>query len=59
MIGLAGTQSTLEEYTMKKPASSCSFGPETLDDVFTGLLRKGARDLIVKAVECGILECSR
>ena len=56
-IGLAGSQSTLEGYAMKKCTASCSSGPEaavkdaTVPDPLTVLLRKGARDLIAKAVE--------
>ena len=37
---------------MKKCTASCSSGPEvTVTDPLTELLRKGARDLIAKAVE--------
>jgi len=56
-IGLAGSQSTLEGYAMKKCTASSSSGPEatvkeaTVPDPLTELLRKGARDLIAKAVE--------
>ena len=51
-IGLAGSQSTLEGYAMKKCTASSSSGPEaTVPDPLTELLRRGARDLIAKAVE--------
>jgi hypothetical protein len=56
-IGLAGSQSTLEGYTIKKYTASCSSGPEatvkdtTVTDTLTELLRKGAGDLIAKALD--------
>ena len=62
-IGLAGSQSTLEGYAMKECIASSSCGPEvTVKDTLTELLRKGARELIAKAVEAELevllAECS-